>query len=41
MKSIGMERVREALESLAPKVENAEVIAFEKMFGTDVVGAGK
>lgn len=41
LKSIGMERVREVLESLSPKVEEAEIIAFEKMFGTDDVKAGK
>jgi integrase len=41
LKSIGMERVREALESLSPRVEDAEVIAFDKMIGTGDTGAGK
>jgi site-specific recombinase XerD len=41
LKSIGMERVREALESLSPKEVEAEVIAFNKMIGTDSGGAEK
>lgn len=35
LRSIGMERVREALEGLSSKTEAAEVIAFKKAFGTD------
>jgi hypothetical protein len=34
-KSIGMERVREALKSLSPRTDAAEVIAFEKAFVKD------
>lgn len=48
LRSIGMERVREALENLSPRSpEGAEVIdinkAFDRMFGSDAdaVGAGK
>jgi len=41
LKSIGMERVRDALESLSFKTEKAEVIAFDKFFGTGKVEAGK
>jgi integrase len=33
LKRIGLERVRNALESLSPKTADAEVIVFEKMFG--------
>jgi single stranded DNA-binding protein len=36
---IGLERVRDALESLAPKEEEAEVIAFEKMLGSGESGS--
>ena len=35
LRSIGMEGVREALESLSPKEDATEIIAFDKMFGTD------
>ena len=35
LKSIGLERVREALESLSLKADSAEVIAFKKSFGID------
>ena len=41
MRRIGLERVREALESLSPKTADAEVIAFEKAFGNEQSGGGK
>jgi integrase len=41
LRRIGLERVREALESLSPKTTEAEVIAFEKAFGNGQSGGGK
>jgi hypothetical protein len=41
LRRIGIERVREALESLSPKKPDAEVIAFEKAFGNGQNGGGK
>jgi hypothetical protein len=38
---LGPERVREALESLSPKKPDAEVIAFEKAFGSGENVGGK
>ena len=39
--NIGLERVREALESLSLNADTAEVFSFEKTFGTDKAMAGK
>jgi len=36
-----LERVREALESLSLKADSAEIIAFEKTFGTEKAMAEK
>jgi integrase len=41
LRRIGLERVRDALESLSPKTTDAEVIAFDKAFGSEQSGSGK
>jgi hypothetical protein len=40
LRRIGLERVRDALESLSPKTTDAEVIAFEKVLGSGESGGG-
>jgi len=41
LRRIGLERVRDALESLTPKTGSAEIIAFEKMFESVESGGKK